>query len=45
MLWAKLELIRQHVSQETFERSIPESLQKLLGGSTEYLTDSETERL
>ena len=37
-------VISQHVSQGTFERTLPEPLQELLGRSTEYLTDSETER-
>jgi len=37
--------ISQHVPQETFERTLPESLQDLLGRSPGYLTDSETERL
>ena len=38
-------VISQHVSQQPFERTLPEPLQDLLGRSTEYLTDSETERL
>ena len=38
-------VISQHVSQGTFERTLPEPLQELLRRSTEYLTDSETERL
>ena len=38
-------VICQHVPQETFERTLPESLQELLGRSPGYLADSETERL
>ena len=38
-------VISQHVSQGTIERTLPEPLQELHGRSTEYLTDSETERL
>lgn len=38
-------VINQHVSHETLEMTLPESLQELLGRSTEHLTDSETERL
>ena len=38
-------VISQHESQGTFERTLPDPLQDLLGRSSEYLTDSETERL
>ena len=38
-------VISQHESQGTFERTLPEHLQEPLGRSSEYLTDSETERL
>ena len=38
-------VINEPVSQVTFERTLPEPLQELLGRSTEYLTDSETEGL
>ena len=38
-------VISQHVSQGTIERTLLEPLQELHGRSTEYLTDSETERL
>ena len=38
-------VINQHEPQGTFERTLPEALQELLGRSTEYLTNSEVERL
>ena len=38
-------VINQQVSQETIERTLPESLQELLERSTKHLTDSETARL
>ena len=38
-------VISQHESQGTFEKTLPEPLQELLGRRSEYLTDSETERL
>ena len=41
----QVRVIRQLVSQGLFERTLPEPLQELLGKSTQYLTDSETDRL
>ena len=38
-------VINQHEPQGTFERTLPEALQELLGRSTEYLTNSEVESL
>ena len=38
-------VVNQLESQETFEETLPEALQELLGRSTEHLTNSETKRL